>query len=257
MIFIADFSEPEPEPVGPIIWQPDPEPEPPEPEVEPWVPERKAVLPVDPEPEPEPEPEIRASLQDEPEERCWPSGDLPEPEPEPGIGIHRSLSDVNSPAHDYHPRLCHLIKRADFNGYGFNLHGEKDVQGQYIGLVDDNSPADRAGLKKGDRIIEVNGENTESSTHQEVIMRIKSGGDETKLLVVDKATDDYYKNNGLKIDASLPEVVYKSSETKDTTGNVSLIISVPLHRLINPLPNDKFLDWSKLKQIADDILKCI
>ena len=26
---------------------------------------------------------------------------------------------------------------------------------------------------------------------------------------------------------------------------------------INPLPDNKILDWSKLKQIADDILKCI
>ena len=29
------------------------------------------------------------------------------------------------------------------------------------------------------------------------------------------------------------------------------------HRKNNPLPDDKILDWSKLKQIADDILKCI
>ena len=28
-------------------------------------------------------------------------------------------------------------------------------------------------------------------------------------------------------------------------------------RYINPLPDDKILDWSKLKQIADNILKCI
>ena len=26
---------------------------------------------------------------------------------------------------------------------------------------------------------------------------------------------------------------------------------------LNPLPDHKILDWSKLKQIADDILKCI
>ena len=26
---------------------------------------------------------------------------------------------------------------------------------------------------------------------------------------------------------------------------------------LNPLPNDKILDWSKLKQIADSVLKCI
>ena len=28
-------------------------------------------------------------------------------------------------------------------------------------------------------------------------------------------------------------------------------------KLFNPLPDNKVLDWSKLKQIADDILKCI
>ena len=28
-------------------------------------------------------------------------------------------------------------------------------------------------------------------------------------------------------------------------------------KLFNPLPDDKILDWTKLKQIADDILKCI
>ena len=27
--------------------------------------------------------------------------------------------------------------------------------------------------------------------------------------------------------------------------------------LVNSLPDDKILDWSKLKHIADDILKCI
>ena len=27
--------------------------------------------------------------------------------------------------------------------------------------------------------------------------------------------------------------------------------------LVYPLPGDKILDWSKSKQIADDILKCI
>ena len=27
--------------------------------------------------------------------------------------------------------------------------------------------------------------------------------------------------------------------------------------IINPLPDDKILDWFKLKQIADNILQCI
>ena len=31
----------------------------------------------------------------------------------------------------------------------------------------------------------------------------------------------------------------------------------PFVNMVNPLPGDKILDWSKLKQIADDILECI
>ena len=40
----------------------------------------------------------------------------------------------------------------------------------------------------------------------------------------------------------------------------SLKISVnplPNNPYFNPLPDEKILDWSKLKEIADDILKCI
>ena len=34
--------------------------------------------------------------------------------------------------------------------------------------------------------------------------------------------------------------------------------SCTMHDLyIKPLPDEKILDWSKLKEIADDILKCI
>ena len=54
------------------------------------------------------------------------------------------------------PRLCHLKKWPHFQGYGFNLHAERSKMGQHIGKVDADSPADPAGLKEGDRIIEVN-----------------------------------------------------------------------------------------------------
>lgn len=48
----------------------------------------------------------------------------------------------------YEARLCHVIKRADFDGYGFNLHAEKGRPGQYIGKVDDGSPAEAAGFAR-------------------------------------------------------------------------------------------------------------
>ena len=49
------------------------------------------------------------------------------------------------------PRLCHIRKVADFDGYGFNLHAEKNKPGQFVGKIDPGSPAEIAGLKEGDR----------------------------------------------------------------------------------------------------------
>lgn len=85
----------------------------------------------------------------------------------------------------YEARLCHVVKRADFDGYGFNLHAEKGRPGQYIGKVDDGSPAESAGLRQGDRIIEVNGTNITTETHKKVVELIKGVPNETKLLVID------------------------------------------------------------------------
>lgn len=76
------------------------------------------------------------------------------------------------------PRLCHVVKREDFDGYGFNLHAEKGKPGQYIGKVDENSPAEMAGLRQGDRIIEVNDVNIGTETHKQVVQRIKANPNE-------------------------------------------------------------------------------
>lgn len=92
-------------------------------------------------------------------------------------------------------RLCHIVKRGDFDGYGFNLHAEKGKPGQYIGKVDDNSPAETAGLKQGDRIIEVNGVNIGNETHKQVVQRIKAIADEVQLLVVDPNVVAVSNNN--------------------------------------------------------------
>ncbi|XP_046575950.1 Na(+)/H(+) exchange regulatory cofactor NHE-RF2-like isoform X4 [Haliotis rubra] len=108
-------------------------------------------------------------------------------------------------------RLCHIKKRADFNGYGFNLHAERDKPGQFIGKIDEDSPAERADLREGDRIVAVNGTNIESETHQRVIELVKSGGDETTLLVVDKASDEYFKSSGITVSQDMSEVRRVSS----------------------------------------------
>jgi hypothetical protein len=109
------------------------------------------------------------------------------------------MSDHSGSTH--RPRLCHLRKWSHFQGYGFNLHAEKARNGQFIGKVDPDSPADAAGLREKDRIIEVNHVNISNENHQQVVKRIRNGveidgeivTDEVILLVVDQETDDHYK----------------------------------------------------------------
>ncbi|NWT94262.1 NHRF1 protein, partial [Urocynchramus pylzowi] len=89
------------------------------------------------------------------------------------------------------PRLCHMKKGPD--GYGFNLHSDKSRPGQYVRAVDPGSPAEAAGLAPQDRIIQVNGVCMEGKQHSDVVAAIKASGDETRLLVVDILTDEFFR----------------------------------------------------------------
>ncbi|XP_014327241.2 Na(+)/H(+) exchange regulatory cofactor NHE-RF1-like [Xiphophorus maculatus] len=102
-----------------------------------------------------------------------------------------SISSEKEERAELRPRLC-VIQRGS-NGYGFNLHSERARPGQYIRAVDDDSPAERAGLQPKDRIVEVNSVSVEGKTHSEVVGAIKAGGDVTRLLVVDPDTDAFFK----------------------------------------------------------------
>ncbi|NXS53321.1 NHRF1 protein, partial [Brachypteracias leptosomus] len=89
------------------------------------------------------------------------------------------------------PRLCCMKKGP--NGYGFNLHSDKTRPGQFVRAVDPDSPAEAAGLAPQDRIVEVNGVCMEGKQHADVVAAIKESGDETRLLVVDVLTDEFFK----------------------------------------------------------------
>ncbi|XP_035694388.1 Na(+)/H(+) exchange regulatory cofactor NHE-RF2-like [Branchiostoma floridae] len=128
--------------------------------------------------------------------------DHPEPAPEPAPVVSQAPTEeppaqrVAVPPH-LAPRLCHIAKGD--SGYGFNLHGEKGHRGQFIRAIDAGSPAEVAGLKVQDRLVEVNGENIESLKHAEVVGKIKEGGNETTLLVVDKESDAFFQEKGVTI----------------------------------------------------------
>ncbi|XP_038552815.1 Na(+)/H(+) exchange regulatory cofactor NHE-RF1 isoform X1 [Micropterus salmoides] len=131
------------------------------------------------------------------EEEGTPREVTPVPESMPNGEIHRhvekklSINSEKEVCTELRPRLC-VIQRGS-NGYGFNLHSERARPGQYIRAVDEDSPAERAGLLPQDRIVQVNGVSMEGKTHSEVVAAIKAGGNVARLLVVDVETDAFFK----------------------------------------------------------------
>jgi len=66
---------------------------------------------------------------------------------------------------------CVILNR-DEHGYGLTVSGDNPV---YVQSVKENSPASRAGVLIGDKIIKVNGASVSNSNHVEVVNLIKSG----------------------------------------------------------------------------------
>ena len=124
-------------------------------------------------------------------------------------------------------RLCHLKKNSKSSNsssneeYGFNLKAKTSGHCHYIGRVDKNTPADLAGVKSGDKIIEINNMNIHSMGFEQIMQQIKTGlnrngkcyKDELLLMVIDTQIDEYYN----KINAPIQgynqnfSILYKSS----------------------------------------------
>ncbi|ENN77999.1 hypothetical protein D910_03336 [Dendroctonus ponderosae] len=106
--------------------------------------------------------------------------------------ICRISSNMKTPVG---PRVVTINKTE--TGFGFNVRGQVSEGGQlrsingelyaplqHVSAVLDHGAAEQAGIRKGDRILEVNGVNVEGSTHKQVVDLIKSGGDVLKLTVI-------------------------------------------------------------------------
>ena len=114
-----------------------------------------------------------------------------------------------------------------FQGYGFNLHAERGKIGDFIGKVDDNSPAQAAGLREGDRIIEVNDVSVQNEEHKEVVTKIKSDPNHVRLLVIDVEGERYYKDRGITIHGGMDNV--DTFRVEDKTTHVEAAAPVVVH----------------------------
>ncbi|XP_069372391.1 sorting nexin-27a [Paralichthys olivaceus] len=93
------------------------------------------------------------------------------------------------------PRSVRIVKSE--SGYGFNVRGQVSEGGQlrsingelyaplqHVSAVLPGGAADRAGIAKGDRILEVNGVSVEGATHKQVVDLIRAGEKELVLAVL-------------------------------------------------------------------------
>ncbi|XP_023830617.1 sorting nexin-27a [Salvelinus sp. IW2-2015] len=93
------------------------------------------------------------------------------------------------------PRMVRIVKSE--SGYGFNVRGQVSEGGQlrsingelyaplqHVSAVLPGGAADRAGISKGDRILEVNGVSVEGATHKQVVDLIRAGERELVLSVL-------------------------------------------------------------------------
>jgi len=138
------------------------------------------------------------------------------------------------PTHPHRLRLCNIVLGAvprppaagrspspssadqnDVVGYGFNVHTERYRVGHYVGSVESGSTADKAGLRPGDRIVEVDGANVETDSHDELSAKISAArarrrravdDGRLQLLVVDQDADAYFKEHAMKLANDQPYV---------------------------------------------------
>ena len=142
-----------------------------------------------------------------------PEPEIQEAPREPEVIVSNEINGDDESSR-FMPRLCKVTKWPDFQGYGFNLHANNENSGQFIGNIDPDSPAEEAGLRKGDRIIEINGTNVESDSHQQVIQRVKAFPNETTMLLLDSDADQYYKGKGITVSSSMPNVMQLSNRPR-------------------------------------------
>ena len=130
------------------------------------------------------------------------------------------------------PRLCMIRKRAEERELGFAIARIKNRPGHYINDVVGGSAAERAGLRAGDRLLEINGENIEALAHAQVVKRIieLAGGADATINLLVQEKDQQQQQQQQQQQTGL--VSSSSSTSTSAMANVSSNVYNPMADVI-------------------------
>ncbi|KAH6937559.1 hypothetical protein HPB50_001712 [Hyalomma asiaticum] len=144
------------------------------------------------------------------------------------------------------PRVVTICKTE--TGFGFNVRGQvseggplKSINGelyaplQHVSAVLEGGAAEEAGIRRGDRILEVNGVNVEGATHKQVVDLIKSGGDKLTLTVISVTAQEAERLEPSDDSSGVSYIDYSEKR--------SLPISIPDYNYLER-SNDKFVVYN-------------
>ncbi|KAF4113289.1 NHERF family PDZ scaffold protein 4b [Onychostoma macrolepis] len=130
--------------------------------------------------------------------------------PKPAVPPVEPQDDV-----EINPNVRRCILERGSVGFGFNLGCVQQKPGTFISQVAAEGPGEMSGLLQGDVVVEVNGQNVEKESVEDVTLHVKRGGDTLSLLVVDQKGYDWLKKNGK------PVTVNKLAPISEVEENVS------------------------------------
>ncbi|XP_055018693.1 Na(+)/H(+) exchange regulatory cofactor NHE-RF3-like isoform X2 [Boleophthalmus pectinirostris] len=117
-------------------------------------------------------------------------------------------------------RKFHLVQ--DKNGYGFILRLEKSPSGRTAHVLremDHGGPAEKAGVRDGELLLEVNEESVMSLKHEEIVDRVRQSGQEVTITTITPKGLDFYTMLGLSPLLFCEEVKEQDSSVPATLIN--------------------------------------
>uniref|UniRef100_A0A670ZQT8 Disks large homolog 1 n=1 Tax=Pseudonaja textilis TaxID=8673 RepID=A0A670ZQT8_PSETE len=122
-------------------------------------------------------PEITGSYSPPAENHVSPSSYLGQPLPPASPGRYSPVPKAMLGEDKITRELRKLVLHRGSTGLGFNIVGGEDGEGIFVSFILAGGPADLSGeLRKGDRIISVNGVDLKAATHEEAAAALKNAG---------------------------------------------------------------------------------